>query len=505
MALAPYFDKAALGAPTLLRGVRPDEFGKILEQHVVAIAFDAHACGCDEGRWTVELAVNLLARLYPRVSLMPLGGRAEAHAGELEALARSINPRIELTGETPTFGIAIGSTPWPEQCPVVYVGSNGWLARFSRTEPAGCGTTANPFGAAAAACFGAANVFRGLLGQHLDGGELDDDFEFSLVDFSRTAPRIQPDLVKCPLDEVFLVGAGAIGNGAIWALSRFRALTGRLYVVDPESLEMHNAQRYVLAAPQDDGLKKTEVARREFQRHASKITVMGQDRKWGEYLADLPEFPTLDRVAVAVDSAADRIAIQAALPRWIVNAWTQPGDLGVSRHAFLDGACLACLYVPDAPSKSEGQTVAEALGLPAQVKDIEKLLYTGGAVGEAFVRQLAAAQRVDPGELLAFSTKSLREFYSEVICGGVLLKLGVATEAEVPLAFQSCLAGILLAACVVTESLGKGMPTGTKSTVNLLRPLGDHFTMPIAKHRRGRCICQDADYRAAWTARHGAR
>jgi hypothetical protein len=66
-----------------------------------------------------------------------------------------------------------------------------------------------------------------------------------------------------------------------------------------------------------------------------------------------------DRVLLAVDSAADRIAAQAALPRWIANAWTQPENIGVSRHSFLGEApCVACLYMPQGASKRAWRSVS---------------------------------------------------------------------------------------------------------------------------------------------------
>src|SRR6266403_734495 len=48
-------------------------------------------------------------------------------------------------------------------------------------------------------------------------------------------------------------------------------------------------------------------------------------------------------VLVALDTAADRRSVQASLPKWIANSWTQPGDLGLSVHGQFDGpgACLS--------------------------------------------------------------------------------------------------------------------------------------------------------------------
>src|SRR5205823_3332138 len=166
--------------------------------------------------------------------------------------------------------------------------------------------------------------------------------------------------------------------------------------------------------------------------------------RWGQYLASLRGPWTLERVAVALDSAADRCAVQAALPRQVLNAWTQPGDLGVSWHDFLGvGACLACLYMPSGAVPNEDQLVADAIGLPDQLLPVRELLYRGTPVGEEWVRRIAAALSIPPEALLPFADRPLRAFYSEVVCGGVILRLGGHNgpgQAEVPMAFQSALA-----------------------------------------------------------------
>ena len=50
--------------------------------------------------------------------------------------------------------------------------------------------------------------------------------------------------------------------------------------------------------------------------------------------------------------------VRRLCPRRVANAWTQPGDLGVSSHDFLEGACVNCLYLPDGEQKNEDQIIA---------------------------------------------------------------------------------------------------------------------------------------------------
>src|SRR5207244_2771974 len=124
------------------------------------------------------------------------------------------------------------------------------------------------------------------------------------------------------------------------ALARVGALAGTLTGVDDEAVDLTNLQRYVLATQNDREKSKTEAFSAALA--GTGLTVKSHKGPWGDYLRSRGD-TRLERVAVALDSAKDRIAVQAGLPRWVCNAWTQTGDLGVSRHEFLgEQACLAC-------------------------------------------------------------------------------------------------------------------------------------------------------------------
>ena len=143
-----------------------------------------------------------------------------------------------------------------------------------------------------------------------------------------------------------------------------------------------------------------------------------------ERLRHGPAERSFERVAVALDNAADRIGLQASLPRWIVNAWTQELDLGISRHEFDDGkACLACLYMPAGIIKSEDEKVAEELRLPEAKQEVRELLQRGDGVSENFVQRVATAFAVPYAELQPFVGQPLRNFYQKAICGGMMIGL----------------------------------------------------------------------------------
>jgi Prokaryotic E2 family C/ThiF family len=509
MALAPFFDKAALAAATVLAGFDREAFAATLDAHVVGVAFDEAGATTREGRTTLELAVNLLARLYPRLAVTGKGAAAASYAGQLEEIARGINPQIEIgRPEDATAWLVVGGTTLESDAPMIYTGSQGWITRVSSRAPQGSADSSNPFGAAAAACFGAANVFRMIFGAALEAGALDGEFAMSLLDLDPTAADpLNPPLGVVGLGDAHLVGAGAIGNAVLWTLCRVPNLSGVLHVVDGEEVDGTNPQRYVLTTPADEGVLKVDLAAREATRCGSGLGIQRHPDRWGHYLAGLETPWSLPRVAVALDSAQDRIAVQAALPERVFNAWTQAGDLGVSRHDFLgEQACLACLYLREDPAKNEDQLVAEAIGLPGQLQAVRQLLYTGAPVGREGIERIAAALGVSTEPLMPFAERGLREFYSEAICGGVVLRLQGNGDrrggTEVPMAFQSALAGVLLAAALVSDAAGLAQPGGTKAVIDLLRPMKEYLTVPVAKPQSGRCICQDRDYQEAYRARH---
>ncbi len=67
--------------------------------------------------------------------------------------------------------------------------------------------------------------------------------------------------------------------------------------------------------------------------------------------------------------------------------------------------------------------------------------------------------------------------------------------AEVPLAFQSALAGILLASELIIHAgslRNQSIPNIT--SIDLLQPLSEHVLSNVGKHSSKRCLCQDADY-----------
>jgi len=508
MALANFFDKSALAASQILTGYDRTAFEERLLTSPIEIAFDQNAVESNEGKNTLELSVRLLSRFYPEIILTALDTPAKRLLGPMGDIARSINPSIGLEATSPVATIAVGITPIERPRKVYFIGSDGWISHFSPHRPSGSANSSNPFGAGAAACFGAANVFRHVFSDQLKSAQDDSAFSLSLIDFEKqtTVNNTSPeDLGEQLIDlgQTVVVGLGAIGNGFVWALSKTPLIQGNIDLIDPEPIDLSNLQRYVLTAQGDVDVYKTEFAKKWLT--SSRLNVTSHTGDWNSYLTSRGNWE-LETVVAAVDSAQARISLQGSLPKHILNAWTQASDLGISRHFnFLEDACLACIYPPRPGAKSESILISESFGLSEHEMLIREMLYNNSPLGQEWVEKIAEAKSV-PAELLEpYIGKPIRDFYHTVFCGGVLLGQEPNRQVETPMTFQSALAGILLAAeLIIFKGKFRQHPIETTTRIDLLRPLAQYLNDPIKKPTNGRCICQDEDFRERYSEKHAS-
>jgi hypothetical protein len=491
VALAEYYERAALAASQVIAGFAPDLFRSTMEEANVGLAIDKQAAMCEEGKALADLSIRLLARLYPCLEV-----RAESSSeGErLEGIARMINPRIEFRRGA-SVGIGIGSAT-PRFKTTYFAGSAGWDALSSISAPVPTGSSSNPLGAGAAACFAARNIFMHLLLPESERQSAKADVRFStfLCEKGETSTDIPNDNWRLAGDAL-LVGVGAVGNGALWALGR-APIIGAIRIVDHECLELSNLQRYVLASKADEGRPKVDIGSEYFL--VPQVKCIAHKMNWAEFAQKYGY--AWRHVLVAVDSSADRRSVQASLPEWVANAWTQPGDLGVSMHGRFDGAgaCLSCLYLPTGTAPNEDELVAAALAIPQLVAEVRTLLHSNAGVGGSVLSAVAQGLNLPLEEVLRYEGRSIRELYVEGICGGGLIPLGIfglpRQELHVPLAHQSALAGVLLAGALAKRALGKTVETTMTTRIDVTRPLGEFLTQPTLKAHTGLCICEDQDY-----------
>ncbi|MDQ3044979.1 MAG: E2 ligase fold family C protein, partial [Chloroflexota bacterium] len=173
MAVPDYFRRNAIAAAQAISGLDEERLAEQLGGVRVGVTLGRDAADA-EGAALTDLLIRLLARLYPTLSITGESGDA---VGQARNLAARINPAIEFVDQ-PTIEVVVGTSELPAQAKRVFVGSSAWSAVISTRGVQRCGSSLVPFGAGAAACLAAANVFRYVF---LPEPALDDEATLEVV------------------------------------------------------------------------------------------------------------------------------------------------------------------------------------------------------------------------------------------------------------------------------------------------------------------------------------
>lgn len=524
----------AIGPVALLD---PDDIEVVVRAVQVTVVISSEARVSAALRHQAELTCNLLARLYPRLVLVGPADVTSAlrasvlsiHPGADVQLADQLasSPDVALVLQPGTNNLSTSGDP-----AVICVSTAGWTVAVDR--PMHGGQQPFPLAALVGACLGVAEVFRYVFRTYLPSGgrEQSAPSQMNVITGAcgDSEPSVAPpDLLDVPtgidLTGTYLAGAGAVGQAFLFAL-RTASPTGILTVVDDQAISLSNLQRYVLTGDNTVDHAKAELAAEYFT--GTDLTVAPVPTRWG---ADERSGPQRPVVLVALDTAADRIHVAAGMHGRVYNAWTQPEDLGWSRHErFGTDPCLACLYWPDRPRPSEYELMAQAFGQ----HPLRMLLYLTNRVpigaplpypqnGSIQLPQVPglqpppdvlrwfqvplAADLLTTGmlprdEVDSWAGRPLGEVYRDGVCAGGLITVGppqAAREALVPLAHQSALAGVMLAVQLLVAacpSLRTHRPDQIEGRIDLLHALPQTLIRP--RQRTAGCICADGDFAESW-------
>ena len=487
MALAPFFERVygALGGHL---AISRESLTSALENVTVGIR-----CGTKPSKndiWIAELSTNLLARLYPRLAIVG----PKKYCSALRDLAIEINPDIEFVKDAPDkTTICIGTAT---AVGAIFPNASGWVARVNHTPSQRVGPP-NPYAAGAAAALACAELFRRIFLK----SRRERNVSLSLLNFDKkTGANLE--LADESIGEVLFVGVGAVGNAALWALARHTSIQGSIWLVDAEDVALSNLQRYVLTTYADVGRSKVQLGQHVL---SDTSLIVEPNHSTLEEFADARGSIDIPVTVVSVDNVDGRRAAQALLPRLVVNGWTGDQALGASWHEFSrDAACLACLYHPHGQGPSAIEQASKALGLP---HDRTALLWvTRQPLSDEDIQIAATTLGVGESGLSPWRGKSLGELYTDVVCGAVPLDVtGVGKVETVPLAHQSALAGILMAAELLKrtqpELADLLQPEPLISWDDILRAPPTIWGKPRAREKG--CICGDPDYQGVYRKKWG--
>jgi len=487
MALAPFFSRAysAVGAHL---GITREELSVALSGNLVGIHLGKSCVVEGNEKWISELLVNILARLYPMLSV---SGNDDA-IENISKIALSINPDIEIVvrPEEATVVVCVGETTKMHNG--FTATASGWVARVGKSIECNL-PGVSPYSAGASAALAAWRVFYTLFTNHAASGKIIPDISLSLLDFGTHSGEGE-SLPVMNLGEVAMMGIGAVGNPAIWAWAKHPGLGGKLHLIDPDNIELSNLQRYCLPFYKDIGMGKVNLSERELMN--SNITCNPWPCSLEDFAKNYDGIANLPSICVSVDNIEGRRAAQALLPRLLVNGWTSDNGLGTSWHRFLGhSACLGCLYHPKGIGLSQTEVAAHALGIPHE--QLANLWVKEQPLEADVIIIIENHLGLPNGKLCEWTGKRVQDVYSGVICGQVGLDLpGIGRVTTVPLAHQSILSGILMSAEIVKRS-DPAIANRSQSEPliiwdDIMRMPPKYWTGLRAKHSE--CFCNDQDY-----------
>lgn len=255
---------------------------------------------------------------------------------------------------------------------------------------------------------------------------------------------IEPMAFEAPVNigHAYLAGAGAIGNGFLWA-ARHLDFAGSLEIADDDDVSSGNLNRQIWFTKDDIGLPKSERLASLAQGSFPRLRLTPRKHR----LQDLPEKtngPWLGRLFVAVDSRRARRKIQREFPGEVFDASTTDiREIVIHHHKQPTlQACLSCIYEADQEEFTREHHIAEHLGVSVDEVRLERISVSAAGKIAARIPNLKASALVG----VAYDT------LFKQLCGEGALQSLEGRRIVAPFAFVSVLAGTLLALEILRRS-----------------------------------------------------
>lgn len=314
----------------------------------------------------------------------------------------------------------------------VYVGVDGGQAVISQERSSGdaCAPIHSIFGLLTACYACAATLY------HATGGilpfELPNPFVLRFSEFGIDSASLNQPVY---LERAYLAGAGAIGNGLLWA-ARYLDVRGQLDIVDDDFVSAGNLNRQIWFGLNDVDRPKVDRLAAHAQPLFPRLTLVPRRIR----LQDLPEKsegPWLRRLIVAVDSRRARRTLQNEFPGEVYDASTTDiREIVLHHHSEPTAyACLSCIYEPDAEEFTREQHIADHLGVGVIEVRSERISKPAAAI---IVKRFPA---IAPATIEGVAYDS----FFKRLCSEGALETVADRRIVAPFAFVSVLAGTLLA------------------------------------------------------------
>jgi hypothetical protein len=176
------------------------------------------------------------------------------------------------------------------------------------------------------------------------------------------------------LGDVDVISGGAITNAALYALLRIPEITAAIRVIEPETLDLSNLNRYALALASMTGSLKTHALA---SHQTPRIRIAGDTRTFSAATAPLLA-PLAPRLLVGVDHIPSRWAAQQAAPsHWMCVGSSSHDFVLVSAHPT-GSACTGCVHTRDDEMTGDIPTISFVSFWAGLIQALELLAEAAG-------------------------------------------------------------------------------------------------------------------------------
>ena len=266
-----------------------------------------------------------------------------------------------------------------------------------------------------------------------------------ILDFRQIGIEWNSVMAPVDLEHTFLAGAGAIGNGFLWA-ARHLNFRGQLSIADDDAISSGNLNRQIWFQTDDIDLPKVDRIVEKAQIYFPQLKLVPNRCR----LQDMPvksEGPWLRRLIVAVDSRRARRELQSELPGEVFDSSTTDIREIVVHHNIQPNAlaCLSCIYEADEEEITREKHIAQHLGVSVEDVRTDRIAKSAAEQIVLMHTELRAENLIG----IAYDT------LFKTLCAEGQLQTPEGKRVIAPFAFVSVLAGTLLALEVVRR-LGPG-------------------------------------------------
>lgn len=393
----------------------------------------------DESRSTAlcaEALGDLLGRLWRKISVQGPGAQLAISAIRAAAVSgKQPDPIIDCAGPA-DYEITVGAHSTDRGASNVRISGHGFIASVGAASDEN--GDANPIGPFLAAIFANTELFKAIFGDVAPQAPkaIPQEYMYDARGTTSTMFAAPHELV---LDDVHIIGLGAVTHAFLWQLLRWpEKVSGSIVLIDPDLYDDTNGQRYAGMREQDIGRAKVAVwAERLSQAHPA-LSISAHTLGVHDYYAIFRPNHEVRLAVVGVDSPELRRQIALKLPLRVVNLWTDGAYAGASTHAFDgSGACLYCVYPEERDAISETERIVQQTGLTPD--RVQYLLDTSSPLT---VEDVAVIQKKFQDDVSLIEGHPLRTVVNR-LCAHAPIEAEPGHVTDVPFAPVSAYAGVI--------------------------------------------------------------